>query len=164
MELCTPRLILKPLEVADVDWLHALWTLPEVRRYLWDGELVPRSQTREMIVQSEAAHKEKTYGLFSISACINQSTPFGFTGFWPFFDPPQIQLICGLDPACWGKGYAHEASRAIIEYGKTQLGMEKIIAATDPPNQASIRAMERLGMRRAGEATMDGNPTLFFEI
>jgi RimJ/RimL family protein N-acetyltransferase len=36
----TARLRLRPFTYADVDVLHAQWTDPDVRRYLWDGRVV----------------------------------------------------------------------------------------------------------------------------
>ena len=32
----TARILLRPYTREDVDRLRALWTAPEVRRYLWD--------------------------------------------------------------------------------------------------------------------------------
>ena len=39
----TERLILRPWSLDDIDALHQIWTDPQVRRYLWDDEVIPLS-------------------------------------------------------------------------------------------------------------------------
>lgn len=149
----THRLTLQPLAANHTDALHALWTLPEVRRYLWDDEIIPLEMVQSIIAESMAAAARNEYGLW-MAFEKGREELIGFTGFWPFFDPPQIQLIYGLVPGVWGKGYATEMGKAMIDYGVERHGYSEIIAATDPPNKASVHVMERLGMvfwKREGE-------------
>jgi ribosomal-protein-alanine N-acetyltransferase len=47
-----------------------------------------------------------------------------------------------------GQGYATEAASALMDYGFTSLGLRRIHADTGTDNYASLRMMERLGMRR----------------
>ena len=47
------RLVLRPLDNDHRDALHALWTAPGVRRYLWDDEILPLSRTAEILEQNE---------------------------------------------------------------------------------------------------------------
>ena len=49
-----------------------------------------------------------------------------------------------------GQGYATEAAGALIAYGFYSLGLRRIHADTGIDNLASMRMMERLGMRREG--------------
>ena len=49
-----------------------------------------------------------------------------------------------------GQGYATEAARALMPYGFNALGLRRIHADTGIDNQASMRMMERLEMRREG--------------
>ncbi len=155
----TERLRLTPLREADADWLHTLWTGPAVRRYLWDDEIIPAERTRAII--AESIRERDRYGLWS-AAARTDGRQIGFCGYWPFFDPPVIQLICGLDPGSWGLGYAHEMCVPMIRHGHETLGMDTIRAATDAPNTASIRALERLGFRHEKTETVNGLETLFY--
>jgi RimJ/RimL family protein N-acetyltransferase len=50
----------------------------------------------------------------------------------------------------WGRGYATEATAAIIAFGFEQLGMHRIFATCDVKNFASARVLEKVGMRREG--------------
>lgn len=46
-----------------------------------------------------------------------------------------------------GKGYAFEAAKAVLDYGRTNLGLPQIVGVTAPDNQISIRLLEKLGLR-----------------
>jgi RimJ/RimL family protein N-acetyltransferase len=50
-------------------------------------------------------------------------------------------------PSFWSKGYAFEAASAVMAYGKDVLGISRIVAITSPDNSASIRVLEKLGLR-----------------
>jgi len=51
-EIETARLTLRPLASEDLDAIHRVWTDPEVRRYLWDGEEVSREVAVGVISES----------------------------------------------------------------------------------------------------------------
>jgi RimJ/RimL family protein N-acetyltransferase len=50
----------------------------------------------------------------------------------------------------WGKGFATEAARAVIDYGFRAFGLAKVYARADPRNAASVRVLEKLDMQREG--------------
>lgn len=55
-----------------------------------------------------------------------------------------------LNQADWGQGYATEALQALFDFGFTVLGLHRVADAVDPANVASIRVLEKLGLRREG--------------
>ena len=84
------------------------------------------------------------------------------TGFRPFFDPPQLQLLDALLPDHWGLGYATEAAQATIDYAFEKVGLREVIAVTDLPNNASVATMHRRGMTK-NHVTDDGqHGTVFY--
>jgi ribosomal-protein-alanine N-acetyltransferase len=74
------------------------------------------------------------------------------------------QLFYALDPAYWGRGLATEAAAAVMDYAFEDLGWSELLASTDPPNQASIHVMERLGMRFLEAARAGGLRIVFYRI
>jgi len=46
----------------------------------------------------------------------------------------------------WGKGYATEGAKRIIEYVFNELNISGIVSFTVPDNQRSWRVMEKLGL------------------
>ncbi len=158
----TPRCSLRPVEPSDAEVLHALWTRPEVRRFLWDDELIPLSQTRQLVADSCARMKAGDYGLWLARLRDrNPSGVIGFTGFWPFHEPVRVELLFGLAGDHWGRGYATEIAEAMMGYGREHLAMEAMLASTDEPNRASVAVLDRLGFSQSHHDPETG--TLFFE-
>ncbi|WEG12590.1 GNAT family N-acetyltransferase [Pullulanibacillus sp. KACC 23026] len=50
----------------------------------------------------------------------------------------------------WGKGYASEAVRALIFFGFNELNLNKICASALSKNKASIKVLEKNGLKKEG--------------
>ena len=81
------------------------------------------------------------------------------------WEPEVCELVYSLDPAWWGQGLATEVARAALDWAFATHRWPRIVAATDTPNVASARVLERIGMRLVREGVLEPDlPTLFFEI
>jgi ribosomal-protein-alanine N-acetyltransferase len=75
-----------------------------------------------------------------------------------------------LRAAAWGNGYAAEAAEAMLELAWNGLGISRVLATCRPENLASVRVLEKVGMRRVdylrGHKNIDGvaRDSLLFEI
>ena len=159
----TARLRLRPYAPDDLGTLHRLWTHPGVRRYLFDDEIMTRAWVRDEIRQTRELFSEKGYGQW-LAHWKDAGTLAGFGGYRSFFDPPELQLIYGVAPEAWGQGIATEIARALIRYGFEQVGFDRIIACADTPNAASIRVMEKVGMRFDRHTEIEGDPVTYYVI
>jgi [ribosomal protein S5]-alanine N-acetyltransferase len=159
--LSTERLDLIPCSLADVPALWALWTDPDVRRYLWDDQVIPVERARALVVQSLDA-RASGLGLWVLRRNA-QASIGGFCALLPTADD-EVELLYGLTPAWWGAGLATEAAGAVVRYAFGDLGLARVVAATDPPNLASIRVLERLGMTRRGAPPAGAAHLLHFEL
>ena len=112
-ELTTPRCRLRPVTADDAEPLHELWSSPGVRRFLWDGEIIPMARTRAAIEQSQRMFEEQTFGLWGAWAPASR-TLVGFGGLWHFRDPPDLELLYGVAERLWGQGYAGEIAQAVL--------------------------------------------------
>jgi RimJ/RimL family protein N-acetyltransferase len=161
-ELSSARCDLVPVSQADAVALHALWTAPGVRRYLWDGEIIPRERTSEAIATSNDLFERHDFGLWLVRERIDRSL-IGFAGIWPFRDAQMFELLYGVDESMWGRGYAVEGAQAVIQYCFHALELPVIAASTDVENAASVRVLEKLGFAQTRRETIDGLDTVFFE-
>ena len=57
-----------------------------------------------------------------------------------------LEIFYSLAPGSWGKGYATEAARAVLDHALGPLGLPEVLAEVDEGNTASIAVIERLGM------------------
>ena len=144
--LITARLCFQPFTLDDIDALHHLWTNPDVRRYLWDDKVIARETAEEVVRASLASFQEQRFGFWTLRFLEDEATILGFCGLRFFDDPPEIEIMYGVDPTHWKKGLATEAAKAVLQYGFEELRLKKIWGGADAPNTASIRVLEKLGM------------------
>ena len=167
--LVTGRLYLRPCTAADAGALHALWTDPEVRRFLWDGvEIAPHRAVAEL---ERALDDARRHGLGywmvyrrAPGAEAAASDPIGFAGFRFVRGTRDVELVYALAPAAWGHGYATEAGGALLGYAFGALGLATVHGLTDPPNRASARVLERLGMQLESRRRVEGLDTLVYVL
>lgn len=146
----TERLWLRPFAHEDVDALHRLWTDPDVRRYLWDDKIIDRERAAAEVDDSIASFARHGFGMWVVMLA-GATEITGFAGLRRFGSPPaNKELMYGVAPHLWGRGYATELARALLRFGFEQLGEQRIWARTDPPNVASMRVMAKAGMTLIG--------------
>lgn len=145
----------------DLASIHALWIDEHVRRFLFDDQQVSLDDARAFLEASMANFEQHEYGLWLIFT--NDKELAGFAGFLRSEDEAP-NLIYGIDPRFCGHGYATEAARAVLDYGLEKLELSKVKADVDEPNEASVRVLEKLGMKRTHRAEVEGRPLLYFEL
>ena len=163
LHITTERLQLTPFTLHETSLFHTLNTDPFVRKFLWDDEIISRDTAEEIMIKNEQHFNDDYYGLWKMQEKEREEV-MGYVGLWYFFNEPQPQLLYAILEEYTKKGYATEASLAIIEYAFHQLGFEYLIAATDEPHRASQRVAERLGMVLVEKRIENGKPTLFYRI
>lgn len=73
-------------------------------------------------------------------------TPIGMCGLIRRSDFEHVDIGFALLPAYEGKGYGHEAARAILKYANEDLQLYPIIAITLESNSDSVQLLKKLGM------------------
>lgn len=71
---------------------------------------------------------------------------------------PAVEVAWRLNQRYWGQGYATEAAQAAIADGFNRIGLVEIVSMTALANAASMKVMERMGMRRAFEFDHPDHP------
>jgi ribosomal-protein-alanine N-acetyltransferase len=161
--LATPRLRLRPAEDGDVDALHALWTDPDVRRWLWDDVVIERATAAERVAASRASFARSGFGHWIVTRA-GDGAWLGSVGLVELDPEVGPEVLFAFHPRHWGHGYATEASRAVLAHGFGHCGLARVVGRTDAPNQASARVLERLGMDFEGERAIAGRPTRCYAL
>ncbi len=162
-DLRTRRLWLRQWRAEDVDALHAIWTDAGVRRYLWDDKIIVRDRAAEVVAETLALIAERGVGMWSIWTGAEPAM-VGFCGFREMIDTDALELVYGILPEFWGQEMVLEAARAVLRDGFDRCGFESITALADPPNKASFRVMEKLGMKFERDGMSHGLPARFYRI
>jgi [ribosomal protein S5]-alanine N-acetyltransferase len=78
-------------------------------------------------------------------------------------DARVLSVSWAVVPWRWGEGLATEAARAAIATA-AELGLAEVVSFTLPENVASRRVMEKIGLRRDGEARHAGLPHVVYRL
>ena len=162
-EIETVRLRLHPASMADLDALHDLWTDARVRRYLWDGETISRRRARAAIEASIESFARHGFGLWVTQERAGE-VPIGFCGLLYSDEAPEVEVLYGISPPFWGCGLAAEAAIAVLRYGFEAVGLQRIVASVDTPNVASLRVLEKAGMRYEKREAHGGQDLTYYAI
>ena len=142
--LRTERLVLQPVTPDDRAALLAHWEAPDVRRFLFDGEMLSAAEITEAIEDSERDFGQAGYGLWLVREK-GGTDLIGTTGL-RLLDDLGLEVFYSLERGSWGNGYATEAARAVLDYALGPLGLPEVLAEVDEGNTASVAVIERLGM------------------
>ena len=157
----TGRLRLTPATLEDVDALHALWTDPGVRRYLWDDVVIPRDRALDVVNASAASFAASGFGLW-VARRPDDAALVGCVGLRAAGD--DVELLVAFTPALWRSGFGSEAGRAVLRFAFEQIGLTRVIGHVDPPNEASRRLMASLGFRETGRVVLNGLELVHYVI
>jgi [ribosomal protein S5]-alanine N-acetyltransferase len=160
-------LSLHPVAAADVESLHAVFIQPGVRRFVFDGQIIARELTQQIVERSAALSAERGLGLWlaranPAAAGSDSHAIVGFGGFWHFREPPELELLYGVADACIGRGYGLEIARGVVQYGFDALRMPVIRASTDAGHLASQRILDRLGFVCERREVVHALDTMFY--
>jgi len=147
----TERLILRDYALDDWERLHVYASDPEFSQYeSWGPNSVEDTKKfiGDMILQASGSPRHK----YDLAVCLKDSGLFiGGCGIRIEAEVSAVaNLGWAITPACQGKGYATECAKGIIQFGFNQLKLKVIYATCDSRNTASIRVMEKAGMKRVG--------------
>ena len=153
----TERLLVREYVEEDAAAFFKLNSDPEVLRFVPDKPLPDVEQARQMLVDHPIADYRKHR--FGRGACILKSTgeQIGFAGLKYLEELGEVDIAYRLRPAHWGQGLATEAALASIRYGFADLDLKQIIGLVMPENIASVRVLEKTGLRYAETVTFWGH-------
>lgn len=150
LPIATERLLLRPYELGDLDALHDMFGREDVCRYLpWPP--MDLDQARAKIAQRVRQTRIDADGEGIVLAALEAATGRYVGEFMLRLtnaESRQGEVGWSLHPDAHGRGFATEGAREMLRVGFEELGLHRITAGADPRNTASLRVMDRLGMRR----------------
>jgi ribosomal-protein-alanine N-acetyltransferase len=146
LPLRTARLNLREFVQEDFAAIHTYSSDPRVTRYLFFG---PRDEdnTAEYLEELLASQVEQPRTRFELAVQeIASGRVIGACDL-SLIEANVVDLGYMLGTPDWGKGYATEISLALLEAAFRELRAERVISTVDVNNGASIRVLEKIGMR-----------------
>ena len=161
--LTTDRLALRPFTLNDVGAAFGFFGDSEVMRFSLNGPHASHKPTEDFIITS--INRQERLGL-SIWAVIETESGdlIGMCGLAEFgHGIPGIELAYRLRRDRWGRGYATETGQAAVKHAFGPLGLDRLIAAVERENAASIHVLEKCGFGFVEERTIAGKDALVYE-
>lgn len=145
--LSTKRLRLRLHQPGDNVWLHALYSRPEVARYLLDDPWTPEDSDKNLTQRIAKTGLESPSGALAVVVEHN-GRAIGDVALW-LTDRSRGQAEIGwvLDPDHGGRGFATEAVQAVLNLGLHHYQLHRITAQMDDRNAGSAALAKRVGMR-----------------
>jgi RimJ/RimL family protein N-acetyltransferase len=145
--LTTNRLTLRRLGLADAEFMVELLNDTAFLRFIGDKGVRTADDARQYILAGPmASYEHYGFGLWLV-ALKESGLPVGMCGLLKRESLPDVDIGFAFLPAYRSRGYAFESASAVLEYGRTEFGLKRIVAITDPDNAGSIRVLQKIGMR-----------------
>ena len=163
----TPRLILRAHALADFDPYVALWSDPDVVRYI-TGTPFSREASWARFLRHPGHWQHMGFGFLAIE----ERETGRFIGEAGFHDmrremTPSIEGTLeagwGLMPSAHGRGYGFEAMQALVGWADATFPGRRMTCIIDPANQPSQRVATKLGFREVTAASYHGSAVTLYE-
>ena len=146
MFLKTARLILTEFKISDAPFFYELLNDPAFIEFIGDRNIKSVSDAEkylsERIIPSYA---KNGFGFYLVSTNKN-NIPIGMSGIIDREGLDHIDVGFAFLSKFRGKGYAFEATDAVMKYATDTLKINPIVAITSINNVKSINLLERLGL------------------
>lgn len=160
-EIETARLRLVSIRTRDLGDLVRMHADPEVMRGS-TGIANPRTreESKHWLSHALSEPRKPWQSTFRVENRVGR-TFVGRCGLRPDEAGPETELAYAFLRAAWGRGFATEAAKAVLDWGAGK-GLARVVGCALDDNVASQRVLEKIGMRRTGQrATAQGDLVLY---
>jgi [ribosomal protein S5]-alanine N-acetyltransferase len=142
----TERLHLRRFTLDDADFFMALVNDSEWIRNIGNRNVHTLDEARAYLTKSYLANYERNgFGLYLTT--LKDGTPIGMCGLIKRDGLDDVDIGFAFMPAWRGKGYALEAARASLDYGRDVLKKIRVVAIVLPSNTSSVALLKKIGLQ-----------------
>jgi RimJ/RimL family protein N-acetyltransferase len=153
----TERLILRQLTPEDAEFILELLNEPAFIQNIGDKGVRTIDDARVYILSGPmASYAQFGFGLYRVELK-ETGEPIGICGLLKRDSLEDIDIGFAFLEKYWAKGFAYESAAAVMEYGRSVLKIQRIVAITSPANEGSIRVLAKIGLRFEKMIRMPGS-------
>ena len=135
-----------------------------VMRHIGEGKIKTEAEEQRGF-EGLIANYQKGTGMGVWAVVTKKDDAFiGAASMTPLAGTSEVQLGYRFKKQHWGQGYGTEVARGLVAYGFDQLQLDRLTATTNLDNQASMRVLEKAGLRFEKTGTYDNWPMNYFAI
>jgi len=149
----TQRLMLRPFDEQDCEAMLRIQSNPPMTRYTPDEPWKDIDDAYNFLNFAKSLYNDEAiiegFRYFFAVVERNSMEVIGYCGLGgPEFDRTITELFYSIDVDHWGRGYATETANALLKYGFNELNLDKIVGFAEEDNIASLRVLEKVGLKR----------------
>jgi [ribosomal protein S5]-alanine N-acetyltransferase len=153
----TERLRLRELTIKDAGFIRELVNEPAWKKNIGDKKVNSVADAALYILNGPiASYKRHGFGLYLVELK-ETGNPIGICGLIKRDTLEDVDIGFAFLEKFWSKGYAYESASAVMEYGRKELGINRVVAITVPDNIGSIKVLEKIGLRFEKMVQMPGD-------
>ena len=159
----TDRLVLRRFTLDDAEFIFRLVNDPSWLRFIGDKNVRNLDDARRYLREGPLdMYQRYGFGMYRVEERESGALA-GMCGLIKRETLPDVDMGYAFLPEFRGNGYACEAAAAVLVHGNREFALQRIVAITTPSNDASIRVLEKAGMKfeRLMELT-PGDPVNLF--
>jgi len=144
--LVTERLLLREFTLEDTQLLMDLNSNPNVIRYVGEAPVKNLEEAKDILLNTILPQYPNKLGRWAVHLRSNNEF-IGWCGLKFITELNEIDLGYRFFENHWGKGYATESAKAVLDHGFNILKLNKIIGRSAIENTDSVKVLEKIGMK-----------------
>ena len=162
MDINTERLLFSRLSPGDFPLYASLATNEDVMKYITGNALTMNEAEQRFQKALEQSGKNPDAGVF----IVRNKDDGEFIGISKLILLQKNQAEVGymLLPECWGKGFASEMVKCMLDLNRKKSIATEIIGIVDPENPASIRVLTKFGFTLYETGQIDGLAAAYYKL
>ena len=142
----TSRLTLSEFQLTDAPFVLTLLNTPTWLQYIGDRGVKNLADAEKYIEQKLIkSYRENGFGLYMVS--LKEEIPIGMCGLVNRPTLEDVDIGFAMLPKYAGKGYGFESAKAVLEWARDELKLNRIVGITVPDNKYSIKLLEKIGLQ-----------------
>ncbi len=143
----TKRLILREQSESDAAFILRLLTEPSFIKHIGDKGVRTIDDARRYILSGPVeSYRRYGFGLYLVESR-GSGESMGICGLIKRETLDDVDVGFAFVPEYWSQGFALEATAAVLDHARDTLGLKRVVAVVSPGNKASIKLLEKLGMK-----------------
>jgi RimJ/RimL family protein N-acetyltransferase len=157
----TERLSLRRLSADDAEFIFGLVNQPSFIKNIGDRGVRTKADAVAYIQNGPVASYERFGFGLNLVELKESGTAIGICGLLKRDSLPDVDIGFAFLPEFWSRGYAVESAAAIMDHGRSVLGLGRIVAITAPENLGSIKVLKKIGFKFEGMMRLsEGQPEI----
>lgn len=144
-EIRTERLMLRPLNIDDLETVHIYASDEENTTYMFWLPNDTKEKTAEFLTMVTEEWKKKQPSFYEFAIMLNEQH-IGAISIYLNEERTEGELGWIINKNYWGKGIATEAAGSIKDFSIKELKLNKLIANCDARNINSYKIMKKIGL------------------